>query len=317
MATKRRKSTQRSTHEERAAKVEALAGQLTAAVETITTDEAWLSMLRTAARFHSYSMNNVILLWAQAEERGMELTHVAGFSRWHSLGRHVRKGERGLKVFAPRRYRLSAEEAAKLGPEGYDGQGRPRMVIRGFKIEHVFDISQTDGEALPEEPGPQTLAGAGPSGLWDAVSGLVEAKGYVIERRNPLTLGAYGSVSFEEREVRVRPDVDEAQACKTLLHELGHIEADHENRREISRAQRETEAESIAYVVAHAHGLDTEGYSAPYVAGWSAGDPEVIRAAATAVHRAAGTILAGLDSHSADEDEDALDDEPGPIAGAA
>jgi antirestriction protein ArdC len=305
VSASRRSSRPRTTPEERAAKVEALADRLNAAVEALTTDVAWLSMLRTAARFHNYSINNVLLLWAQAEARQMELAAVAGYQRWLSLGRSVRKGERGLKIFAPCRYRLSAEVAAELGPSAYDNQGQPRMVIRGFRIEHVFDIAQTEGEPLTEPPGPQALTGAGPAGLWDAVSRIVTAKGYRIERRNPSTLGAFGSVHFEDHEVRIRPDVDEAQACKTLVHELGHIEAEHDTRcDEISRAQRETEAESIAYVIANAYGLNTEGYSVPYVASWSNGDPEVIRAAAAAVHKAAASILAALEAASASRKSD-------------
>jgi antirestriction protein ArdC len=310
VSTKRRSSRPRTTPEERAAKVEALAGELTAAVDALTTDDAWLSMLRTAAQFHHYSINNVLLLWAQAEARQMELSAVAGYQRWVSLGRSVRKGERGLKIFAPCRYRLSAKEAAELGPSAYDNQGQPRVVVRGFKIEYVFDIAQTEGEPLTEPPGPQALTGTGPAGLWDAVSRIVTTKGYRIERRHPSTLGAFGSVHFEDREVRIRPDVDEAQACKTLVHELGHIEADHyyTRRDEISRAQRETEAESIAYVVANAYGLNTEGYSVPYIASWSSGDPEVIRAAATAVHKAAASILAALEAASASGNSDTNDE---------
>ena len=250
-------------------------------------------MLRTAARFHTYSFRNVLLLWAQAEERGVQITQVAGYRTWLSLGRHVRKGERGLKVLAPCRYRLSEEEAAKLGRAAVDADGRPQMVIRGFKIEHVFDISQTDGEPLPELPRPATLTGEAPRGLWQAVADRVAQLGFEVRREQPSTPGALGSVSWSERLVRVGPNVDDAQACKTLLHELGHIEADHEHRA-ISKQQRETEAESVAYIVGQLHGLDTMTYSAPYVAGWSGGDLEVIQEAAEVVHSAARAILAAL-----------------------
>jgi len=41
----------------------------------------------------------------------------------------------------------------------------------------------------------------------------------------------------------------------------------------ISRDRKEVEAESVAFVVAAAHGMPTDGYSFPYVAGWAGDDP--------------------------------------------
>jgi len=37
------------------------------------------------------------------------------------------------------------------------------------------------------------------------------------------------------------------------------------------RGVKEVEAESVAYLVAGSHGLDTGGYTFPYVTGWAAG----------------------------------------------
>lgn len=95
-ATRRRGTRRPISAEERSAQVEALAQQLNEAVSRITTDEAWTAMLQTAARFHRHSFRNVVLLWAQAEARGMTLSQVAGFRTWMTLGRHLRRGERGL-----------------------------------------------------------------------------------------------------------------------------------------------------------------------------------------------------------------------------
>ncbi len=74
----------------------------------------------------------------------------------------------------------------------------------------------------------------------------------------------------------VRADVDDAQAVKTLAHELGHVLmhgpdqlAARDTR--LCRGAAEVEAESVAYLVASAHGLDVSGYTFPYVATWAAG----------------------------------------------
>ncbi|GAA5172534.1 hypothetical protein GCM10023321_72510 [Pseudonocardia eucalypti] len=280
----------------RTAQIEELNTQLRDAVNALVSDDAWRDMLRFTARFHRYSLNNMLLLWAQAQHRGTVLSAVMGYRSWQAVDRQVRKGERGYKVIAPIRRRLTEEEAAQLGPRGYDATGRPALAVRGFRVETVFDIAQTDGEPLPTVAAPAELAGDGPVGLFDRVAELVNARGYTLTREQPLSSpDAYGEVGYAHRVVRVRADVEPAQACKTLIHELGHITADHEHRRDTSRDQRETEAESIAYIVAAAHGLDTAGYSAPYVARWSNGDPELMRTAAEHVHRAAHTILTELD----------------------
>lgn len=289
----------RSTPEERAAKIEALHADLTAAIQTLLDDDAWQQMLAFAAQFHTYSLNNQILLWAQSIQRGIAPTQFAGVSRWNKLGRRVIAGSRGFKVFAPVRVRLSQAEAEKRGPQGFDADGKPRMVVRGFRVEHVFDLSQTEGDPVPEAPSPRALLGDGPDGLWEAVAAQVVELGYAIVReQTPGLPEAYGSVTFTERLVRVRPDVDPAQACKTLIHELAHILAEHDERK-ITRGQRETEAESVAFIVGHMFGLDTVEYSAPYVAAWSNGEVEVIQAAMQAVRAAADRITGALEARLA------------------
>lgn len=297
MSEKTRSRTGRSAHRsdpaERAAKVDALMEQLNEAVVDLASGEAWTAMLRVTAKLHGYSARNVMLLWAQAERRGASLTAVAGFRTWLSLGRAVRKGERGYRVLAPVRRRLTEEEAAKAGSRAYDGDGRPATAVRGFRVEHVFDISQTDGDPLPEVPMPEILTGEDPEGLWDQLAALVEAEGFTIERQ-PETGARQGWTSYDTRIVSVRPDVPPAQAAYVLAHELGHIRADHEHRPEVSRAQRETEADSIAYVVATACGIDTATSSTPYIAGWSGGDPDVLVAAADLVRREALRIIGQL-----------------------
>ena len=54
-------------------------------------------MLRTAARFHNYSLNNLLLIDMQYPRA----TRVAGFQTWKGLGRHVMKGQKGIRILAP------------------------------------------------------------------------------------------------------------------------------------------------------------------------------------------------------------------------
>jgi len=290
----------RKTDEERKAEVEALTEQLHTAVGELTSSEAWMRMLAVAAKFHRYSWRNQILLAIQAEDRGVELTRVAGFNRWKELARIVRRGERGFQVLAPVLRRLTAEEVAKWFAEGKNPIGpddKPRRVVRGFRIEHVFDQAQTDllpgAEDLPERPSWIAQRGSGPAGLWEAMAELVERDGFELQR-NAAKGGAHGWTDYTSRVVSVRPDVDEAEAIRILIHESGHIRADHENRK-VSKPQRETEADSIAYIVATAAGLDISGSAVEYVAGCSDGDEAVLTAAVEAISKAAASILAQLE----------------------
>jgi hypothetical protein len=91
-------------------------------------------------------------------------------------------------------------------------------------VVHVFDIAQTEGDPLPDVP-PALLTGQALAGLWDDLAGQVSGHGYTLERGD--CSGANRYTDPARRVVRVRDDVDDAQAVKTLAHELGHIECGH------------------------------------------------------------------------------------------
>lgn len=213
-----------------------------------------------------------------------DATRVAGFHTWRKLGRRVRRGEKSLRILAPCIYTKRLEDD--------DQESKEVRVLGGFKVVHVFDISQTDGEELPDMR-PALLSGAAPQGLWEAVASQVERQGFTVERgRCPGR--ANGVASFDRRKVIVRPDLDPAQALKTLIHELTHVLL-HEAGRERQRA--EVEAESVAFIVCRACGLPSDDYTFPYVAAWSSGDLEIVRETGDRVVSCARRILDGLETH--------------------
>ena len=94
----------------------------------------------------------------------------------------------------------------------------------------------------------------------------IAAAGYEVERG--CCGGANGRTDFVTRRVTVRDDVDDAQAVKTLVHELAHVWL-HDPAESIHHGgTAEVEAESAAYVVCRAAGMAPEDYSLPYVAHW-------------------------------------------------
>lgn len=257
------------------AETEELLAQLQAGVEKLTTGEEWQRMLDMSNRLHAYSFGNVLLINCQRPGATM----VAGYKRWQELGRQVRRGEKSIRILAP------------VVVKKEDEDGNEKRALVGFRGTGVFDVSQTDGPPLPDVR-PCLLDGDAPSGLWDALAGQVEGRGFVLER-GPCG-PANGLTDFTTRTVRVRDDVSPAQAAKTLAHELAHVllHGPRHVQYFACRGRCEVEAESVAYIVAGWAGLPTDEYSFPYVAHWAGGDWKQVQEAGTAVLEAARGIIA-------------------------
>lgn len=250
--------------------------QLVQAVSALVTSDDWQAMLDVAQRFHRYSPQNCLLIMMQDPNA----TQVAGYRKWQELGRQVRKGEKSIRILAP-------VVIKKPDPEKPDEAPKPRVV--GFRGTSVFDIAQTEGDDLPDVS-PELLMGDEPGDVWDQLAKQVAAQGFMLERGD--CGRANGQTSHLERVVTVRDDLSPAQSCKTLAHELAHVimhAADRPCRGEI-----EVEAESVAYLVTSELGIDSAGYTFPYVAGWAGGDVELIQRTAEHVISTARKILADV-----------------------
>lgn len=302
------------------AALEQLHVRLREAVEQLESGEQWQAWLQFARGFHRYSFNNLLLIRAQRPDA----TAVASYRTWQAKGRQVRKGETALRVLAPIMRRTTILDDHGRPVLGEDGKPRQRQQVCGFRPAPVFDLAQTDGPPIPEPARPELLAGDAPDGLWDALALEVSERGYRLRRGTLDDLhGANGLTNLTTREVWVRHDVDPAQAAKTLVHELGHIllhtrpdptdtaggsgDGSSGDPETVSSAEgwvscvgiREVEAESVAFLVTAAHGLDSDDYTFPYVASWAAGPAatdgvpigDIITRTGTRVMRAAGQII--------------------------
>jgi len=188
---------------------------------------------RGSARFRRYSFNNQLLVWAQATQRGMTVSRVAAFGTWRKLGYRVRAGENGLRIFAPVSRRLRDDEVAACRAEGrnpFDAEGRPRLVVRGFRVEYVFDVSQVDpgpdAQPLPETRTWTAQQGDAADGLWPALVALTVRRALPSRcaRLNPATVGPHGRTNYASRTVWVNSACDEAERVRILAHETaGHI----------------------------------------------------------------------------------------------
>ena len=265
--------------------MERLHDQLQESLRALVTSEDWQQALAVAARFHNYSFANTQLIWSQAISRGFPPSRVAGYRTWQEVGRQVRRGERGLAILAPLTRKIEAE----------DGEDERRVV--GFRPVHVFDISQTDGEPIPAVR-TALIEGDLPA-HWDQVTELIAKAGFSMQVADIDRLGdANGITDWSSRQVVVRASLPGVQRFKTAVHELAHISLHEPNSqgRPNCRGIVEVEAESVAYMVCAALGVDSAGYSLPYVASWSGGDLDKVTATADRVIRCSHHVLTGLEA---------------------
>lgn len=250
-----------------------LLGQLTEGIGRLTSSATWERHLEIQSRFHHYSASNVLLIAAQRPDA----TRVAGFTAWRRLDRFVRRGERAIWILAPMVVRSAPGEA--------DDEERR---VRGFKFVPVFDLSQTDGEALSSVC--DRLGGEDPGGCYAALCRVAASVGFSVEDHD-FRGASNGDCTHATRRIRVEVANAPAQRVKTLAHELGHALL-HE--RVESRALAELEAESTAFVVCRALGIDSGCYSFGYVATWAGGGEAAIagiKSSCEQIQRAAATIL--------------------------
>jgi hypothetical protein len=205
--------------------------------------EAYLSVL---AKFHRYSFQNSMLIALQCPNA----SHVAGFNAWKKLGRQVVKGAKGIAILAPCVYRSKDDEAS---------DGDKKAVVKGFKVVHVFDVSQTEGDELP-----QFAAIDGDPGELIGRLELVIGQHDIALSYDFIPSGALG-VS-EAESIVIRPDLSPAERFAVLVHEFAHgLLHKGERRQDTTKTVRETEAEAVSFVVCQAIGLDCSTRSADYI----------------------------------------------------
>lgn len=235
--------------------------------------KAYLAVL---ARFHKYSWGNCLLIFSQRPNA----THVAGFHGWLKMRRYVRKGEKGLVILAPMVGRKKSDNELTE-----DEQTR----VYGFRAAHVFDVSQTDGEPLPEFAKVQ----GDPQDYTERLKQFVAGRNIALEydrRIAPATGMSSGG------KITLLPDLGAAEHFAVLVHEIAH-ELLHrgDRRKETTHTVRETEAEAVAFVVSSAIGLDTNSASSDYIQ-LHRGDKDTLSESLALIQQTAAEILRAIGS---------------------
>lgn len=239
--------------------------------------EALKQYLAVMSRFRKYSWANVLLIHSQFPQA----TRVGGYHFWLKLGRHVRKGEKGIAILAPMVGRKRSSDDEPLAED-------ERARVFGFKACHVWDILQTDGGDLPRFA---TVQGD-PQHYLARLIQFVQSQNIALE----YDLGIAPAKGMSSGgKITLLPDLSPAEHLATLAHECAH-EMLHrtERRKETTHTIRETEAEAVAFVVSTAIGLDANTAFSDYMQ-LHGGDKTTLAESLATIQQTASTILEAID----------------------
>jgi hypothetical protein len=242
--------------------------------------ETLTAYLAAMARFHVYSFANIMSIVRARPDA----TRVAGIRTWNELGRFVKKGEKGIPILAP----MIGQRRSKDATEQNDNSGnntKPQTVLIGFRIVHVFDYAQTQGQDLPEFE--HTITGD-VSEYRERLIAFLDAQNIALEYTEHIApaLGvSYGG------KIAILPGQSPAETLVCLVHETAHELLHRSTRRTITTATvRETEAEAVAFIVGQAIGLEMGKTSSDYIQ-LHAGNAALLAESLEVIQRASAVIL--------------------------
>ena len=295
-------------------KVQEITEKLEQGIKELFESEKYKTYLNTMSKFHNYSFNNTMLIAMQKPDA----TLVAGFKAWQkNFDRHVKKGEKGIRILAPAPYKIK-EEQEKLDPVTgeimLDKNGIPiteevEIKIPAFRVVPVFDVSQTDGKELPDI-GINELSGS-VEDYEDFMQALTEVSPVPITYED-IDGDAKGYFHTTDHRIAIQEGMSQSQTVKTAIHEVAHAKLhDRERNQEIDtvldkdRNTKEVEAESVAYTVCQHFGIDTSDYSFGYIAGWSSDrDMKELKSSLDTIRKTASELITGIEDRLAELQKD-------------
>lgn len=291
-------------------KVQEITEKLEQGIKELFESEKYKTYLNTMSKFHNYSFNNTMLIAMQKPDA----TLVAGFKAWQkNFDRHVKKGEKGIRILAPAPYKIK-EEQEKLDPITgeimLDKNGMPiteevEIKIPAFRVVPVFDVSQTDGKELPNI-GVNELSGS-VEDYEDFMQALTEVSPVPITYED-IEGEAKGYFHTTDHRITIQEGMSQSQTVKTAIHEVAHAKLhDRERNQDIDkvldkdRNTKEVEAESVAYTVCQHFGIDTSDYSFGYIAGWSSDrDMKELKSSLDTIRKTSSELITGIEDRLAE-----------------
>ena len=242
-----------------------LSRHLKEGIKEFLDSDKYKDYLTKMSQLNNYSNRNLRLILAQ----NPEARQVASFKQWkENFGRHVKKGEKALRIFKPMTKIKKDENNQPI----LDKNGKPETVTF-FGLVPVFDVSQTEGKEMPKAAEvKEQLTDLDYANLYRALMAIAKENDVSV-RFEEMENNKHGYYSVPENQIILRSnEMNKAQIIKTFLHEMAHAElhhADNPQKENLTRSTAELQAESVAYVVSSYYGIDTSEYSFNYLSGWS------------------------------------------------
>ena len=206
--------------------------------------EFFKQYLETMSKFWKYSYHNQLLIVHQMRKA----SKVAGFRKWRQIGRFVKKGSKAIRILAPR-FRKFTEIDEK------SGELVEKQEVVDFVPVPVFDISQTEGEPLPEVD--ITVQGDNYRGFLDSLVKFCTSKKIKVDFRNLGINGLYGYSKGGQIAVTNTESIN--TQVNTMIHEVAH-ELLHRGKA-LSKQHTEIQAEGVAYVVTRHFGMGNKSFN--------------------------------------------------------
>lgn len=236
--------------------------------------ETLTKYLDAMARFHRYSLKNVLMIMKQCPTA----SYVAGYKAWKDFGRWVKPGEKGIAIVAP-----VIGKKEKKGDQRHAAK-EEESILNAFRVVHVFDIQQTDGADLPK----LSEVSSDPGVALELLSDVLGSLGIQL-KYDELPHGVLGATTGGT--VTVAAGMDAGQQFQVMAHEFAH-ELMHfqANAEKLSRRVEEVEAEAVAYVVCRAYGVDAKEQTNEYIRLYR-GDAKLVEASLQRIRSTATHIL--------------------------
>lgn len=256
-------------------------------------DGKYKDLLLSMSNLNGYSVTNQLLILKQLPTA----TCVNGMKVWNYVHRNVIKGQRAIKIIAP----LIEKRKEDILDEDGNVIDTKEIDVVGYKVSHVFDISQTDGKEFYKVQCNENIA----HDYFETIKDGLERvpRGYTIKYQNIERDGVDGYCDFKNQEIVIKEGMPFERTLTTLIHEIGHALAETRVRTNFkgltTKEQikiKEIEAESIALVVSNKLGLHTADFNMAYITKWADGDIEKFKSNVDVVRSVSYQILSSVES---------------------
>ncbi len=268
-------------------KTKELFNKLIDGVTNIIKSGEFKKFLKFSKNFHNYSFNNMVLIFSQMPEA----TQVAGFKKWESMGRRLKKGAKGIQIIYPikRKQTLKLQNQESI-IENEEQKEEKTVEYMSYAYTYVYDISQTFGQKMPLED-----SRINSNNMVEFLNFLKSFSPYPVIEDN-LYGGTQGYWSPKHKYIVLKKELSIDDKVSVLLHELTHALYDDFNYKE-DRNLSETFVESVAFITADYFNLDTSKCSFNYITGWANGDVKVILELGDKIQKTANQFIKQIEEY--------------------